>query len=259
MKTIIGILLVGLLGFLGCSDSDDGTSAVIGEATPVAPFGIIETPKPTYEWTPVRWATEYLLLVEDADETVVIEQRYTPEESGCSTEDGLCAVTPDTEVIGENAWKVQAWANNQYGVWSEPLNFDFTAMNDPRFTDNGDGTVTDNKTKLMWSKNANLFESQEWEQAKSSCDGLTLAGHSDWSLPSISELWSLVDISQFNPALPAGHPFTIVPWNSYSWSSTTVHGGVPPPCAWNVSFITGSVFSDEETSEKNVWCVRGGH
>lgn len=43
MKTIIGILLVGLLGFLGCSDSDDDTNT-IGEATPVAPFGVTGTP-----------------------------------------------------------------------------------------------------------------------------------------------------------------------------------------------------------------------
>ena len=61
MKKITGILLIGFLGCLGCSDSNDGTSTFTGEAIPVSPLGTIETGKPTFHWTPVRGATEYLL------------------------------------------------------------------------------------------------------------------------------------------------------------------------------------------------------
>jgi len=53
------MVLVSLLGFLGCGGSDDGTSAGTGEAIPVAvaPFGITDTPTPTYEWIPVPGTT----------------------------------------------------------------------------------------------------------------------------------------------------------------------------------------------------------
>jgi len=256
MKTIIGIFLVSLLGFVGCSDSDDGTSAVIGEATAVAPFGIIEAPTPTYEWTPVRWATKYLLLVEDADETVVIEQSYTAEESGCASEDGLCMVTPDTEVIGENAWKVQACANEACGSWSGPMNFDFTAMNVPRFTDNGDGTVTDNHTKLMWSKDADLAASMILEDAGSYCAGLTLAGHSGWRLPPLEALKSLIDRHQSNPALPPGNPFTNVV-SGYYWSSSFDMDH--HMYAWAMDIGTGIAGRGVWRADLfEVWCVRGG-
>jgi len=41
------------------------------------------------------------------------------------------------------------------------------ALPDPRFTDNGDGTVTDNLTGLIWLINANCFGEQTWTQARS--------------------------------------------------------------------------------------------
>ena len=253
MKKMIGMLLIGVLGFLGCSGSDDGTLAV-GEANPVAPFRIIETSTPTYEWTPVKRATKYLLLVEDADETVVIEQWYTAEESGCASEDGLCMVTPDTEVIGENAWKVQACANEECGLWSRPMNFDFTAMNVPRFTDNGDGTVTDNHTKLMWSKNADLGPSMIWEDAGRFCEACTLAGLSGWRLPPLVWLKSLIDRQQVNPALPPGNPFTnVLPENYWSSDIDDDH----PQYAWAVNIGTGSADLGVWAGDiYDVWCVR---
>ena len=72
MNKIIGILLIGFLSFLGCSDGNDGTTTV-GKATPVAPWAIIETSTPTYEWTPALWATKYRLIVQDANEASTID------------------------------------------------------------------------------------------------------------------------------------------------------------------------------------------
>lgn len=270
MNRISGIVLVGLLGFLGCSDGNDGTSTFNGEATPVSPFGIIETPSPTYEWTPVPSATKYRLLVEntnqdsttqDTTETYIIDEWYTAEEAECASEDGLCIVTPDTEVIGENAWKVQACANQECGLWSEQLNFDFTAMNGPRFTDNGDDTVTDNNTKLMWSKNANLSGTMDWQEAGSYCAGLTHADHSDWRLPSLSELKSLIDKNQYDPALPPGNPFMNVQ-SFYYWSRTTWEPR--PDFAWVVHMAGGHVeYGYVSVGTKNyyycVWAVRSGN
>jgi hypothetical protein len=99
------------------------------------------------------------------------------------------------------------------------------ASPNPRFTDNGDGTVTDNLPGLIWGKNANLAGEMTWFDAIDYANNLTLGGDgcdsscSDWRLPNRSELESLLDLSNSNPALPSNHPFTNM--TSYIWSSTT--------------------------------------
>jgi len=256
MNKIAAIVLVGLLGLLGCSDGDNGTTTV-GEANPVAPFGIIDTTTPTYEWTPVPGATRYLLLVEDTDETPVIEEWYTAAEGGCASEDVLCIVTPDIEVIGENTWKIQSCANQECGLWSDGLQFSFGVfdMPVPCFTDNGDDTVTENNTKLIWTKDANLWGKIDWRDAKSRCEGLTLGGNSDWRLPDIEELKSSVDKKQWKPTLPLNHPFTNVQLSWY-WSGT-VHGAEGPKyAAWMVDFGEGRVGLTFQMGLVFVWCVR---
>ena len=98
----------------------------------------------------------------------------------------------------------------------------------PRFTDNGNGTVTDNLTGLMWLKNANVPNAgRNWATALSDVVQLNTNGtmngnnagdtsnggshQTDWRLPNVRELFSLIDFGQFNPALPSGHPFTGFP------------------------------------------------
>ena len=271
MKTIIWILLVGFLGFFGCSGGNDGTTVTVGQATPAAPFGTIETSTPTYEWTPVPWATKYRLVVQDTNEdsttadtneAAIIDEWYTAEESGCVSEDGLCMVTPEIEVIGKNEFKILACANEQCGLWSEVLTFDFTVTNTLRFTDNGDGTVTDNNTGLMWTKSANFGDPRNWDAAGGYCEGLPLAGVNDWRLPALSELKSLVDPRRDDPALPPGNPFTDVDStrNGFYWSTTKVDTPYPPITeAWGVRFDLGLPDHRLMTVEENMWCVRGGN
>ena len=256
MKRIIGILLVSLLCFSGCGDSGGGTSAVTGEAIPVAPFGITDTMTPTYEWTPVPGATRYQLLVEEND-IPVIEEWYTAEEGSCAAGDSLCSVIPDVNIPGDT-WKVLACVGEECGLWSDELQFSFVVHYppQPRFTDNGDDTVTDNNTKLIWSKNANLCGHKNWLGAMHYCSGLTHAGHSDWRLPSISELKSLIDRSQWNPALPPGNPFTNVR-GSYYWSSTTRE--FYPHIAWCIVMGLGDVHYFWRGSTFCVWPVRSGN
>ncbi len=64
--------------------------------------------------------------------------------------------------------------------------------NAPSYTDNGDGTVRDNITGLTWSK---AVESKKvsLEEAQETAKNLTLGGYSDWRVPSIKELYSLMD------------------------------------------------------------------
>ncbi len=77
-----------------------------------------------------------------------------------------------------------------------------------------DGTVTDNLTGLMWIQNANAGSDcdgadtggKTWAIALSSaaaCNTSSYAGYTDWRLPNVNELLSLIDRSRFNPALPS--------------------------------------------------------
>jgi len=134
----------------------------------------------------------------------------------------------------------------------------------PRFTDNGDGTVTDNLTGLIWLKNANCFGTRTWTQALSDAHTLNSGecGLSDgssageWRLPNVRELQSLIDYGRWDPALPSGHPFTGVQSNFY-WSSTTV--AYDASYAWYVYLVVG--FGSSVGFKANsfyVWPVRGG-
>ena len=123
-----------------------------------------------------------------------------------------------------------------------------------RFTDNGDGTVTDNLTGLMWTTNAN-HGAVLWDAAIDYCNSYSLAGYDDWRLPNINELHSLIDLSQSDPALPVGHPFTGVLSEGY-WSSTTSEGF--PDLAWETSLINGYMNHVYKDLIYYVWPVRGG-
>jgi len=65
--------------------------------------------------------------------------------------------------------------------------------NAPSYTDNGDGTITDNVTGLMWQKDPG--EKMTYEQAVAGAEGFDLAGYDDWRLPTIKELYSLIQFS----------------------------------------------------------------
>ncbi|MCX5884521.1 MAG: DUF1566 domain-containing protein [Proteobacteria bacterium] len=122
----------------------------------------------------------------------------------------------------------------------------------PRFIDHGNGTVTDNLTDLMWTKNANLPNGKKtWQGALdyvSSLNASHYLGYTDWRLPNRKELFSLIDRSQYNPALPASHPFTYVQANydGYYWSSTT--GPSSARSAWLVDMWLGYVGDNGKSS-----------
>ncbi|MDP8254672.1 MAG: DUF1566 domain-containing protein [Candidatus Alcyoniella australis] len=63
------------------------------------------------------------------------------------------------------------------------------------FADNGDQTVTDNATGLLWQQN-DSGQGMNWEAALDYCETLDLAGHDDWRLPNAKELQSIVDYSR---------------------------------------------------------------
>ena len=70
----------------------------------------------------------------------------------------------------------------------------------PSYTDNGDGTVTDNVTGLMWQQ-VPVNEGFNYDDAAVYCDSLELAGYDDWRIPTTKELFSISDFSQGWPYL----------------------------------------------------------
>jgi hypothetical protein len=135
----------------------------------------------------------------------------------------------------------------------------------PRFTDNGNGTVTDNLTGLIWLKNANRAGgTMLWAAALAYCNSLaddaseltdgSVAG--DWRLPNVKELQSLIDYGRYNPALPTGHPFTTLQASTY-WSATTY--GDNTNYTWHVDMYSGNVSISDKTIGLYLWAVRGGN
>jgi hypothetical protein len=137
------------------------------------------------------------------------------------------------------------------------------------FTDNGNGTVTDNNTGLLWQRqdDGNPYN---WYQAtgevnssynpsggsyKNVCGSLNLGGYADWRLPTKKELIAIVDYSIPYPGPTIDPIFTNTQPSNY-WSSTTLAGY--PYNAWYVNFSYGYVGYSVKHNSMYVRCVRGG-
>ncbi len=151
------------------------------------------------------------------------------------------------------------------------------AWPNPRFTTNGDGTVTDNLTGLVWLRNASCYTVGRWDRAVSlaknlaagSC-GLTDGSQAgDWRMPNINELTSLIDY-QYYISLPNtsgtgpwtdGDPFILVGAanNFRYWSSTTRMGDDGEGYTFIVYFERPTI-SEALKSQADIglWPVKGG-
>jgi hypothetical protein len=116
--------------------------------------------------------------------------------------------------------------------------------------DNGDGTVTDTKTGLMWQQAE--AGAMNWTAALTYCENLQLAGNNDWRLPNRNELQSLIDYSEYNPAINS----MVFPgaMSSNYWSSTTLANYSDG--AWYVDFAYGIVVNFVKSSNLYVRAVR---
>lgn len=175
-------------------------------------------------------------------------------------------------------------------VGQDGNNLSGVAWPNPRFTDNGDGTVTDNLTDLIWLKNTNCDGKKLWEDAMafassladSQCGLTDGSSAGDWRVPNINELRSLMSAGQSNPAVPdtlgtgawsAGDPFTSLQFSSSSsdeafyWSSTSSMAS--PNHAQVIDYYQGTVTNEPKidiaidlsfipAAELYVWPVRGG-
>jgi hypothetical protein len=147
------------------------------------------------------------------------------------------------------------------------------AWPNPRFTINGDGTVTDNLTELIWMRNADCFgHYRTWSQALSDCNNLNTgecgltdgSSPGDWRLPNRNEFLSLLHLGYNTPALPntvgtgkwsQGNPFNNVQPTFEYWTSTSKVGH---SSVWVVGLdyaVSGS--TSPSNDDMASWCVRG--
>ncbi len=152
------------------------------------------------------------------------------------------------------------------------------------YVDNGDGTITDRNTGLMWEKklaDGGLHDwgrtyvwsgdgteetVWDWLDDVNAEDGTGFAGHDDWRIPNAKELQSIIDYQLDSPSI---HPIFSAPCTEgcsgtacsctkpdIYWSSGSVVSS--PTSAWFVDFIIGGVSASGKTDPFFVRAVRGG-
>lgn len=138
-----------------------------------------------------------------------------------------------------------------------------------RFTDNGDGTVTDQATRLQWKRCA---EGQSWNGVDQSCigtatrhtwqqalqlaDGATDLGYFDWRLPNVKQLASIVEEACYRPSIDLAVFPDTTPYFFWSASPSTDSYLY----AWSVFFDSGYVVGRQKDTDdvNHVRLVRGG-
>ncbi len=149
-----------------------------------------------------------------------------------------------------------------------------------RFADNRDGTVTDACTGLMWQRKTAAPTPggvhdpdrngwMNWEQALDYCAALGEvpgidqafdgAGYTDWRLPNVRELQSLIDFSRRSPALPPEFEIRSDPTAPAMWYASSTPGVLDDESRkyfWMVSLAYGSVDAALKTDQPYVLAVR---
>lgn len=126
------------------------------------------------------------------------------------------------------------------------------SMPQPDFVDNGNETVTDRTTGLIWQQSE--FGAMTWQDALTFCSTLSLAGYRNWRLPDIISLQSLTDPKRLKPALdPAYFPRV---QSTHYWTSSEYMADKSK--AWEVGFGNGDLYFHTKTDLPTyVRCVRG--
>ena len=124
------------------------------------------------------------------------------------------------------------------------------SLNADFIRDNTKLVVNDTKTGLMWQDDV-VGSTMDWNTAITTCENLTLGGYSDWRLPNIRELKSIVDKSKANPAIS---PNFITFVSDIYWSSTIFN---QLDKEWGMRY-DGYHTVYYKTNNYYVRCVRGG-
>lgn len=131
----------------------------------------------------------------------------------------------------------------------------------PSFTDNEDGTISDNISGLMWIKNpanATIGGTYNWGTAITACENLDYANSIKWRLPNVKELMSVLNYRYFNPAIATGAGNFTVTSGTYWTSTSDVAGGLPNDNAAAVNLGDGTSLSSPKTNPYRILPVCGG-
>lgn len=150
-------------------------------------------------------------------------------------------------------------ATNKDDMEGDLLSGEFDAIMDitpeNRFVDNGDGTITDRKSDLMWIKTGrSKWRGITWEDAMAYCETLEYAGRTGWRLPTEEEWREMIDTRYRSPALPEPNPFANVVTFAEYWSKTDYVAG--PGYAWAVNLYYGKRKFLNKKKYAFVWPVR---
>ena len=115
----------------------------------------------------------------------------------------------------------------------------------PRFIDNGDGTVIDTVNHLLWSKATMSPKGISQHDALKLCAGLSLAGYGDWRLPTRAEMLTLVDDTRHEPAIDT----TFFPDTKPEWYWTSTACAWSSALAWFVGFHYGGCIHGYRSSD----------
>ncbi|MBF0525592.1 MAG: DUF1566 domain-containing protein [Deltaproteobacteria bacterium] len=120
------------------------------------------------------------------------------------------------------------------------------------YKDNGNGTVTDINTGMIWQQSDD-GKKHTWSDACEYCKKLKLAGHSDWRIPTVDQLGSIVDFSRLDPAI---NTIYFKGQSGWFWSGSYNHDDSKGASV--VSFFNGGLGYYGRTGLLAVRCVRGG-
>jgi len=115
-----------------------------------------------------------------------------------------------------------------------------------------ENSVVESEHKLLWQDSVDVEKKELlYSEAKVYCAGLTLDKYDDWRLPTVYELESIVDLTQYDPALQRGFHFGL---SENYWSSTLYADDKER--AWFINFKSGSVEHSRHSYDFYVRCVR---
>jgi len=205
----------------------------------------------------------------------------------CKTNQDCCSGVCTANVCGPRTTKCQAFpATGQTSSFHAGDDGAIQAGAPLQFEDNGDGTITDENTGLMWEKKSadgsihdhrnayNWFQAFDVHVAR--LNSMNFAGHDDWRLPNVRELESIVNYGNVNPAVSPAFNTNCTPGCVVLTCSCTAVGGPDPERgflywssttdardpfgAWGVNFESGFVIEEAKDLPNNqfVRAVRAG-